>query len=1537
MPVSLPPGWISPTSTIATHVAEEARRTLAAYQVQPNLLREHVGIEEEVLSGGYGHRQIHELIQNAADAILENGSAGQVHLTLTHDALYCANEGAPIDEDGVNAILNSHMSRKRGAQIGQFGIGFKSVLAISSSPQFFCRSGSFGFDGQWAAERINEVLPASAATPVLRLARPLDTSDVEGDVHLDRLAEWATTIVRLPRNLPRTEWLCEDFARFPAEFLIFSPHVRLLVLEDRIAGKTRRIETSVQGSCVTISESGQQSVWTVFRRDVHVAELPAEARHDADRKTREREVLPLLWAVPYDARRARGQFWAFFPTETETSLTGILNAPWKTNADRQNLLDGPFNRALLQNAVDIVAGSLADLLREKDPGYLLDLLPARAADAAGWADKALIDALEPALKATDCVPSSSGKLRRPGELRMRPGAALAPAVAGVLEKVAGALPSDWVHASVEKRERRAKAERIGVKETTVNLWLEDLVGSATPANSLSAVLIAGALQKELPQLQQEQLRQAKIILTAGSTVVAAAHSGLYLPLKDAQTASADTAVHPLLAGDETARSVLRALRVAEDSGKAQLDAILSGYEVSWDRVWELLRGFEPGEALGILRKLAARNPAQARTRTGGFKLVGDVLLPGPIIPEGSDRDGDVCVDLSFHRADLPLLHALGVTATPESGHDGIRARWFADYLRSARDEFFNRLQRGARPTPTYLTFGKSPAIGPLGPLTSLSEEGRAAMTQTLLPFLGKEDTWVLRHETRPGAYPALPFTPPVQWMLQKHGRLFTSLGIRSGEMAVGPALNDWKQILAVADVDDAVADVLELPRSIAELTDAQWRAALEEIRDVTDEGVVGRFYAEAAQIRPAPETLWCWKGGTQTLHPTTGIHLASDDETAEAHRQSGVPTLRVPGRAALQVLVDRWGMQRAAGTVRYVSSSSETPLADAFPGLRRYLPEATWHTSVQPCDQIWFESVVAGSPSVPLNMARVGDRLCYLQSLPLEEVLTRTAAELGVVLTREQARDALGLIRREERQRLISAVIQARNLAEKLALLVPVDLVFEGLPPGVQALLTQRGETSHTSAAEAALAVHGVEVLRRHASALAAAGLEPPSRWSGSQRAQEFVDEIGFPPEFAGFQTTRRDPTLDVDGPVDLKPLHDFQQVIGNRIIEFLCRKPAERALLSLPTGAGKTRVVVQAFAEAMRDGSFSGSVVWVAQSDELCEQAVQSWAQVWRNLGAGHRLRISRLWGQTNNRVVEAAEPHVVVATFQSLVSRLRYPTYEWLKRAGCVIIDEAHGSIAPSYTEILDQFGITARGTERPLIGLTATPFRSAADPTETQWLVNRYGRQRFDHGVLAGDDPYPVLQDRGILARVEQQVLEGASLTLSPTELADLNQFKRLPPSAELRLGEIAPRNARIVESIKSLPEDWPVLLFATSVEQAHLMAALLSLEGISAKAISGETEAGPRRHYIEEFRRGKVRVLSNYNVLSTGFDAPALRALYIARPVFSPVLYQQMLGRGLRGPLNGGKERCLVVNVQDNIAQFGEQLAFRHFEYLWRSES
>ena len=80
-----------------------------------------------------------------------------------------------------------------------------------------------------------------------------------------------------------------------------------------------------------------------------------------------------------------------------------------------------------------------------------------------------------------------------------------------------------------------------------------------------------------------------------------------------------------------------------------------------------------------------------------------------------------------------------------------------------------------------------------------------------------------------------------------------------------------------------------------------------------------------------------------------------------------------------------------------------------------------------------------------------------------------------------------------------------------------------------------------------------------------------------------------------------------------------------------------------------------------------------------------------------------------------------------------------------------------------------------------------------------------------------------------------------------------------------------------------------------------------------------------------------MLSNYGVFAEGFDAPAVRAVYVARPTYSPTRYQQMIGRGLRGPLNGGKEVCLIANVADNVRQFGEDFAFTQFEYLWSGQS
>jgi superfamily II DNA or RNA helicase len=100
-------------------------------------------------------------------------------------------------------------------------------------------------------------------------------------------------------------------------------------------------------------------------------------------------------------------------------------------------------------------------------------------------------------------------------------------------------------------------------------------------------------------------------------------------------------------------------------------------------------------------------------------------------------------------------------------------------------------------------------------------------------------------------------------------------------------------------------------------------------------------------------------------------------------------------------------------------------------------------------------------------------------------------------------------------------------------------------------------------------------------------------------------------------------------------------------------------------------------------------------------------------------------------------------------------------------------------------------------------------------------------------------------------------------------------------------------------------------------------LLTYRGVAAAHLDGATNKARRRALIADFRAGRVQVLCNYALLSTGFDAPKVDVVFIARPTQSLVLYSQMIGRGLRGPAIGGTQACRVVDVIDNIIGFSNE--------------
>src|SRR3954452_3593627 len=108
--------WAGTDSPIGRRVEEVSAQTLNAYREAPRLVEEHHNLELAAVEGGYGRRQLFELIQNGADELLDQ--RGRIQVLLTPETLYCANQGNALSIEGIRALQFSHLSAKKGVEIG---------------------------------------------------------------------------------------------------------------------------------------------------------------------------------------------------------------------------------------------------------------------------------------------------------------------------------------------------------------------------------------------------------------------------------------------------------------------------------------------------------------------------------------------------------------------------------------------------------------------------------------------------------------------------------------------------------------------------------------------------------------------------------------------------------------------------------------------------------------------------------------------------------------------------------------------------------------------------------------------------------------------------------------------------------------------------------------------------------------------------------------------------------------------------------------------------------------------------------------------------------------------------------------------------------------------------------------------------------------------------------------------------------------------------------------------------------------------------
>ena len=629
------------------------------------------------------------------------------------------------------------------------------------------------------------------------------------------------------------------------------------------------------------------------------------------------------------------------------------------------------------------------------------------------------------------------------------------------------------------------------------------------------------------------------------------------------------------------------------------------------------------------------------------------------------------------------------------------------------------------------------------------------------------------------------------------------------------------------------------------------------------------------------------------------------------------------------------------GPVTPVGDDEPIQLLDLWPGLKSYLRAPDWRSSLVRCDDLLDDH----GDSIFWHVAADSDTI-YIRRQPDErDELEQLCGHFGLDFNGQVFEQILSHRTEEDVAGARAAVHAQPTEGLKLLEAIGEHSLRRRLPPELLVVLDHSAQgLEGVSIAEAAIATFHTGALKEYREYLE--HLDPPQRFAGNRAALKFVRELGFGDEWAGATSPKRSPYVDVDGPQSFPKLHHYQRRAANNIIDALSDEaPVDdrRGMLSMPTGSGKTRVAVKAIIEAV-DHGLQGDILWVADRDELCEQAVEDWQRSWRAVGVdSRRLRVSRLWGgQSDPEPIDNAT-NVIVASIQTLHARTRSAPPGYLSGVRLVVIDEAHASIAPIYTELLDNLGLLQwrrnRRDEMRLIGLTATPYRGISIE-ETQRLRARYGGNRFDFGAFSSDSPETVvseLQQLGVLAHADQDEIPGGQLELSSNELFRLRQLRLLPDEAANRLASDVERTNRIVDSymrqVRGELGPVPTLIFATTVRHAETVAALLHLRGVSARSVSGKTDTPVRRSIVEQYRNGEIDVLVNYGVFREGFDAPKTQAIIVARPVYSPNLYFQMIGRGLRGPLNGGSERCLILNVADTIDRFEGRLAYTEVEGLW----
>lgn len=335
---------------------------------------------------------IFELLQNADDQ-----EAKRVQFKLLPDRTEFFHWGKPFKQGDVERITRLGDSDKPNEihKIGSFGVGFKSVFAVTDRPEVYCR-----LNNQPFAFAIEELIVPVALPPAMdQREETLFLLPYSQNESVDRSSEAAAQLIKTG-----------------PEVLMFLNQIEELIWEDSKGnGERYRCTRGADGISIfdrTEIGAGKSkdgpTAYRLFRQPVTLPDgRPSDVclafRLNADGKV--------------VGEGGPAKLWVYFETEEQIGFRFRVHGPFKLTDNRANIMrNETFNRELIGKFCGLAASALTQLRDEKRlVRETLNSLPIPVDDIMeGW--RALADSIWQALREQEVLPTAAGTYADPASL-----------------------------------------------------------------------------------------------------------------------------------------------------------------------------------------------------------------------------------------------------------------------------------------------------------------------------------------------------------------------------------------------------------------------------------------------------------------------------------------------------------------------------------------------------------------------------------------------------------------------------------------------------------------------------------------------------------------------------------------------------------------------------------------------------------------------------------------------------------------------------------------------------------------------------------------------------------------------------------------------------------------------------------------------------------------------------------------------------------------------------------------------------------------